>query len=398
VKGRTIAPDGTITPFTGKPFDKTIVKGHGIKIKAKAFALPNVNPGSIIEYRYTVFWADRSAVAPHWVLQEELPQRRAHFVFIPYSGSGEVVDEHGNSLQVYHTMIGVPQGTEVKSSLDGKLELEMRDLPAFVEEEMAPPDETLKMRVEFFYGTGKMGKANEFWKEQGKYWTKDVEKFIGHSSAVQAAAAQAIAPADTPEQKVRKLYAMVQKMKNLSYEQDAGLQELIAAKSAEKRTAEDILKKQEGTRDDLTRLFVAMVRSVNIPAFVMRVAPRDETFFQVNIPSWRQLSSEVAIVSIDGKEIFLDPGTPTAPYGLLDWKRTAVDGVRQMPDGSTQLAKTPPPEYTQTMTARIARLSLAGDGSVSGTVKFQWTGQEAISHRLDAQQTDEAGRKKDLED
>src|SRR6185312_116110 len=163
------------------------------------------------------------------------------------------------------------------------------------------------------------------------YWTKDVEKFIGHSSAVQAAAAQAIAPADTPEQKVRKLYAMVQKMKNLSYEQDAGLQELIAAKSAEKRTAEDILKKQEGTRDDLTRLFVAMVRSVNIPAFVMRVAPRDETFFQVNIPSWRQLSSEVAIVSIDGKEIFLDPGTPTAPYGLLDWKRTAVDGVRQMP-------------------------------------------------------------------
>src|ERR1700682_1362128 len=34
IRARTIAPDGTITPFTGKAFDKTIVKGRGIQYLA----------------------------------------------------------------------------------------------------------------------------------------------------------------------------------------------------------------------------------------------------------------------------------------------------------------------------------------------------------------------------
>ena len=56
VKGRTISPSGAITVFEGKPFDTTVVKGKGHKLKAKSFVLPNVEVGSIIEYRYTEYW------------------------------------------------------------------------------------------------------------------------------------------------------------------------------------------------------------------------------------------------------------------------------------------------------------------------------------------------------
>ena len=52
VKARTIHPDGKTIDFTGKPFDKVLVKGNGFKFMGKAFTLPEVTPGSIVEYRY----------------------------------------------------------------------------------------------------------------------------------------------------------------------------------------------------------------------------------------------------------------------------------------------------------------------------------------------------------
>ncbi|MCU1247107.1 MAG: transglutaminase protein, partial [Edaphobacter sp.] len=52
VQGRTIHPDGKIIPFTGKPYEKLVQKTQGIKVMAKVFTMPDVEVGSIIEYRY----------------------------------------------------------------------------------------------------------------------------------------------------------------------------------------------------------------------------------------------------------------------------------------------------------------------------------------------------------
>jgi hypothetical protein len=131
----------------------------------------------------------------------------------------------------------------------------------------------------------------------------------------------------------------------------------------------------------------------------MRVARRDETFFQMDIPNWRQLSSEIAIVGLpNGKEIFVDPGTPFAPFGLLDWRDSITEGVRQMADGSTALVKTPSMSYTNAITQRVARLTLSSDGALNGKIRLVWMGQEGLTRRLSASQTDEAGRKKEFED
>src|SRR5271170_3977364 len=50
IQGRTIHPDGTVIPFTGKPYDKLIEKTQGVKFLAKVFSMPDVTVGSIIEY------------------------------------------------------------------------------------------------------------------------------------------------------------------------------------------------------------------------------------------------------------------------------------------------------------------------------------------------------------
>ena len=45
---RTIRPDGTIVEFSGKAFDKSIVKARSVKYLAKTFTLPDVQVGSIL--------------------------------------------------------------------------------------------------------------------------------------------------------------------------------------------------------------------------------------------------------------------------------------------------------------------------------------------------------------
>src|SRR5258708_1216688 len=52
LKARTIHPDGKIIDFSDRVFDKTILKGRGIKISAKSFTLPEVTVGSIVECKY----------------------------------------------------------------------------------------------------------------------------------------------------------------------------------------------------------------------------------------------------------------------------------------------------------------------------------------------------------
>jgi uncharacterized protein DUF3857 len=53
IRGRTVKPDGSEVPFDGKVFEKSLLKGRGVRYLAKTFTLPDVEVGSIVEYRWT---------------------------------------------------------------------------------------------------------------------------------------------------------------------------------------------------------------------------------------------------------------------------------------------------------------------------------------------------------
>jgi hypothetical protein len=141
-----------------------------------------------------------------------------------------------------------------------------------------------------------------------------------------------------------------------------------------------------------------MARAAGLKVYLMRVADRDEYFFQQNVPNPSQLTSEIAIVMVDGKEIFLDPATPFCPYGHVAWQHTSTQGIRQTADGSTALVPTPAANYKDAISKRVGHLTLNEDGSAKGKIGIAWAGEEALVHRLSSLKTDAAGRKKELED
>lgn len=409
VSGRTIHPDGTVIPFEGKPFDKVMVRGRNIRIHVKAFTLPDVQVGSILDFRYSLRYDDKRLVPPEWVVQDDLPQKKASFKFIPFQGSGSVYITlpHGQiANNVSWSTFLPPQYKPQQHSLPGGqfahgvaghwVDLDLADVPAFVEEPFMPPPEILRWRVSFYYVVSE--KQEDYWKAQGKFWNKDVENFLGRKKGISEAVAKTVAATDTPEQKARKLYAFVSQLENQSYVPNRPEQEQKVLGMKVNAGVEDVLQQGSGDHDDLNRLLVAMLREAGIPASLMLMPDRDREMFMPAFLSMSQFSAEIAVAQLDGKDVFLDPGTKFCPYGITDWRYSSLQGLRQAEGKGAEIKETPLNNYNQAMVTRLARIKVNDEGRAEGSLGVAYYGLEAMDRRQQGGKTDDEGRKKLLED
>jgi hypothetical protein len=115
-------------------------------------------------------------------------------------------------------------------------------------------------------------------------------------------------------------------------------------------------------------------------AYLMAVTNRDHNLFLRGYLSLSQLDDYLAIVNIDGKEQYFDPGSRYCPYGHLDWKHTFTGGVRQTESGSA-LSGTVGEPYSFSRVQRVANLNMDQHGVVNGTVKMTFMGAPALRWR-----------------
>jgi len=391
LKARTIHPDGKIIEFTGKPFEKTIFKTKGVKVQAKTFTMPEVTVGSIIEYKYKLRLDNIVITENSWTIQHGLYTLKENFFFKAYQGGFE--DSPGGS-QVSYVTAHLDQKLKQKGST---VELSMENVPAFESEGYMPPEDNYKPQVLFFYTAREATTVDKFWQDGGKRWNNYYERALGNYKEVKDAAAEAIGSETDPEKKLRKLYARAQQVRNRTYERERTDAELKKEKIKENANVADVLKRGYGDREDITLLFVALARAAGFDASVVMVSSREERFFNKNVLSKSQLDSQVASVQFNGKDLFLDPGTKFCPYGLIRWIRTSTAALKLDKNGGTFVVVSAAAQDKAVIT-RTANVSLSEDGSLKGDATVEFKGGEALERRLSAFKTDEAGRKKDIED
>ena len=154
------------------------------------------------------------------------------------------------------------------------------------------------------------------------------------------------------------------------------------------KTAEDIWNAKRGNNDELTILFVGLVRAAGLKAYVASVANRDVAFFIPAYLSMSQLDDDIAIVELDGKDEYFDPGERYCAFNELHWKHSMTQGLRQTENG-TAIAQTPMPVYKSTSLLRNADIQVEPDGKVHGTLRITMTGAEALAWRQRLLSTDE---------
>lgn len=389
IKARTIRPDGSIVNFDGKIFEKSIAKAQGLKYLAKTFTLPDVQVGGIIEYYYTVDLSEQYLYDSHWILNNELFTKHAKFSLKPYSESG---------MNVRWSWQGLPAGAAQPKDAGGFIRLEVNNVPAFHAEDYMPPEDELKARVDFTYSEEAFEKDPvQYWKKAGKRLNDRMENFVGKRKAMEEAVAQIVAPTDSPEVKLQKIYDRVQQLRNTTFEVSKTEQEKKRENQKEVSNVEDLWKRGYGNATQLTWLFLGLARAAGFDAYGLLVSDRQHYFFRQESMDANKLDDNVILVKLNGKDIYCDPGVAFTPLGLLEWSETGVQGLRLDKNGGTWIQTMLPPGSASRIERRANLTLSAATGGLEGKLTITFTGLEGMRRRMEERHEDEADRKKFLE-
>lgn len=387
LEGRVIHPDGTIVPLTGKPTDiLKVVKGS--RGSDTYFTMPDVQVGSVIEYRYQVRY-DRYLTAPNWKLQTPYFIHKEHFVFRPsnqfiprtQSGTGlgdsALKDPHDNILTDIRLQQNLPGGRTLAQDAMGNFVLDLTDVPPIPLEPWAPPLNAQTYSVDFFYTY--TPDVKDYWQKQMGYWNKALNGYIEKTSAIENAVKEAVSPSDAKLDKARKLYDMVQKIENIDSNPDGA--PLTGSEFIPRGKVESVLLKKKGSSNQIAFLYLALVRAAGIDARPVRIASRSLRTFSAQYMDNVQLDTTLVSMTIDGKEIFVDPGTKMAPFEVLHWAHAGAGGVMLDASNKVQTVVTPLQKNTDNSILHVGTLNLTPQGAVSGTLKVAFIGQRAIELR-----------------
>ena len=381
IRARTIHSDGTIVPLNVKPEDLLEVKSGDYRWQRKVFTLPSVEVGSILEYAYQV---RRAWSAPVWWVQKKYFVHKAHFQFVPF-------DQDLVNLILWPNL---PEGAVVKKDVAGRFNLDITDVPPAPDEQWMPPTDSILYKVRFYYASRYHSlDVDDYWKEGAQEWSKDVDKFAEPTKTIHDAVNGLIQPGDSDVDKATKLYTAVQALDNTDFSRAKSESERRQLRLKEPKRAEDTWSQKSGNRQEITLLYLAMLRAAGLTAYAMQVVNRDLGVFDASYMTLWQLDDDLVVLSTGGKEIVLDPGEKMCPFGTVNWKHSHAQGLRQSATGPSR-AVTPTQGFGANTIKRSGELTVDPHGGITGTLQIVMTGQEALSWRQWALEVDPSELKK----
>ena len=373
IAARTIKPDGTIVELKKEDvFERTILKSSGLKIKAKSFAMPGVEPGAIIEYRWREVHTDRLAHYLRLQFQREIPVRSIKYYVRPYSDPDFPYGMRGRPFQF--TM------REFQKEKDGFYSIAAVNMPAFHEEPRMPPEDSVRPWILLYYSEDKKVSSDQFWKDYGKDVFEKNKSRTKVSEEVKQAAAKAIGDATAPEEKLDRIFNFCRaNIKNINNE-SSGLTVEARANFKENKTPADTLKRGAGKGNDIDMLFAAMATAAGFETRIVNMADRSDVFLDKTFADDYFIQTYDIAVRLGDAWRFYDPASTYVPKGMLRWQEEGEDALVADPKEPAWI-KTPlsPPEKSRQK--RVAKLRLNEDGTIEGDVRIEFYGHFAVDQK-----------------
>jgi Domain of Unknown Function with PDB structure (DUF3857) len=387
IAARTIKSDGKIIELKKEDvFERTIVKSSGLKLKAKSFAMPGVEPGAIIEYRWKEVRNDRLANYIRLQFQREIPVQLVKYYIKPLSLPG-----------FPYSMRGKAFGMEFKltKEKDGYYSSTLTNMPAFHEEPRMPPEDSVRPWLLIYYSEQRNVSPDQFWKEFGKDTYETNKSRMKATDEVKQAAATAIGDASAPEQKLERLFEFCRaKIKNV-FSDSSGLTAEDRDKFKENKSPADTLKHGMGTGKDIDLLFAALAIASGFEARVVRLGDRSDFFVDKSFPDDYFIQTYDIAVRVGEQWLFYDPASTYVPHGMLRWQEEGEDALLSDPKEPIWI-KTPlsPPERSKQR--RTAKLRLSEDGTLEGDVRIEYYGHFAVERKNFNDSDSQAQREENL--
>lgn len=366
IKGQTISPDGTVTPIGSK--DVFVEDVHEY-LKLKKFSLPNVQVGSVIEYKYEKK-SEAIVTLEEWYFQGKYPVRYSEFN----------VSIH--KILEYTFLFQGKEKTEDSQEVDGLIEIDkgkfvMRNAPALKEEAFITTMDNYRARLHFqlskiwwrkqppetfmstwpelvseLYHHNSFGKQYRFKRNFSKAWAELEPLIIGQSK----------------QEQIKTIYEFVQQKLtwNNFYSRYT------------KGTLNDAYKEGAANIADINLLLVGLLREAGIKANPMLCGLRSDGIPMEEYPIIDQFSYVLAYVEEGDTPLLLDASSDYFPMGFvrtnaLNYKGWVVDYK------NARWEKITPQKSEDIFWAGI---TLDKEGKLNGKMKIRSSGYSAINERI----------------
>lgn len=384
VAARTIKPDGTIIELKKEAIaERTLVKVGGLKLRAKSFVMPAVEPGAIIEYRWKEMRRDQYFLPLHF--QRDIPLQTVKYIFKTNSDDSRSL--RARSFNVQDTPL-----SRVSDKLYSKT---MTNVPAFRREPDMPPDDHVRMWMLIYY----VPKFALF--DIGSYLHSLYEPGMKVDDEIRRESKKIIGDATTSQEKLRRLFEFCRtRIKNIDSDA-SGLTDDDRLRLKPNKSPSDTLKRASGTGLDIDLLFAALANAADFDARVAFSPDRSDMFFNPSnndqFLSLYFLRSWSIAVYVDNKWQFFDPASTYVQFGMLRWQEEVQNAMITHRNGY-HIAQTPlsPPE--KSLRKRSATLRLNEDGTLEGDVRMEYTGHLAAEYKEFNDDYSQAQREQTLRD
>ncbi len=360
VAARVIRPDGSIVELKKEDiFDRTIVKASGVKYKSKSFALPAVEPGVIIEYRWQEIYPGGSADGLRLQFQRDIPVQQVSYYLKPFQAM---------AYNTFH----MPEAKFVKDKNDF-FKMSMTNLPAYHEEPRMPPEAQVRAWVFLFSSDQPKVDADKFWKNFGRAYYDRTKDALKVSDDVKSTVAQVVGDAKTPTEKLQRIYDFCRtKIKNAS-DDASTMSDEDKKKALSNKTPSDTLKRGFGAGYDIDMLFGAMAKAAGFDVRPALSGNRGDLFFDPSAANVKLLGSSFIAVKVGEDWQYFSPSEMYTEFGMLGWPEEDQQALIADPK-EPFWTKIPLSGPEKSLEKRTGKFRLNEDGTLEGDVRIEYTG------------------------
>ncbi len=327
VAARVTKPDGSIVEIQKDDiFEREIIKANGLKVKAKSFAIPNVESGVIVEYRYREVISDAGASGMRLKFQHDVPVQTLSYYYKPYN----------KKIPNYQSF----NFDDIKFVEDQKgfWIATRKNVPALKEEPRMPPEnqvvpwmllQSVRINItstsldSFRISIKDPRNPAAYWGAVGTekaYLAKFMSK---PDKEIKKVAEDITTAAATPEEKLQKLYQYCQnEINNTSF--NPALTDDQRKKLPEIKSLSDVLKRKAASAQFVDMIFGAMANSLGYETRIAFSGDRSEMFFKPEMTNESFIHPAAIAVKVGNEWKFFNPGLSFLSYGNLVWYEAGV--------------------------------------------------------------------------
>jgi hypothetical protein len=395
---RLIKVDGTIVEI-GKNdiFEREIIRADKVKVKAKSFAVPNIEPGVIVEYKYKETIDDAGAMGMRLQFQRDIPVQTLSYYYKPYNDREPTYQSYNFS------------GSKFIKDKNGFYLAQRRNVPALKEEPRMPPEDNVRpwmlltgsrisltgvSAFSISYTVKNPGNQTAYWGAVSVEWAPLTKMMAKPGDEIKKLAEQVAAGAANPEDKLRKLYEYCQReIHNTTF--DASITDEQRAKLPEIKSVKDVIKRKSGSAMYIDILFGSMAAALGFDSRVALIGDRSQMFFDPKMTNEALVHPGGIGVKLGADWKVLNPGSKFAPYGMLPWYEEDTWAMF-VGEKDYYWRETPMADYQATKAKRTGKFTLHEDGTLEGTVTMEYSGHLALGYRLENYDESPAAREEAL--